>query len=99
MTRHDVSADRSTLLMRFRVSQAIHVVATLGLADLLVLGPKTSSELAEATNTHPLALYRLMRALASAGILRERDHRRFELTLVGAFLRSDVSGTHAPMAQ
>lgn len=99
MTTHDVGADLSKLLMGFRVSQAIHVAATLGLADLLASGPRTSDELAEVTDTHPLALYRLMRALSSAGILRERDHRRFELTPVGELLRSDVSGTHAPMAQ
>ena len=99
MTTHDVSADLSRLLMGFRVSQAIHVAAALGLADLLASGPKTSGELAEATNTHPLALYRLMRALSSAGVFRELDHRRFELTPVGELLRSDVAGTHAPMAQ
>src|SRR5262245_43492829 len=99
MTLHDVSADLSKLLMGFQVSQAIHVAATLGLADLLAPGPNTSGALAEATNTHPLALCRLMRALASAGILRERDHRRFELTPVGELLRTDVAGTHAPMAQ
>jgi O-methyltransferase domain/Dimerisation domain len=99
MTTHNVSADLSKLLMGFRVSQAIHVAAALGLADLLASGPKTSGELAEATNTHPLALYRLIRALASAGIFRERDHRRFELTAVGELLRSDAAGTQAPMAQ
>src|SRR5262245_14710481 len=99
MTTHDVSADLSKLLMGFRVSQAIHVAATLGLADLLASGPKTSGELAEATNAHPLALYRLMRALSSAGVFRELDDRRFELTPVGELLRSDVSGTQAPMVQ
>jgi O-methyltransferase domain/Dimerisation domain len=99
MRTQDVSADLSRLLMGFRVSQAIHVAATLGLADLLASGPKSSGELAEATGTHPLALYRLMRALASAGIFREDDHRRFELTPVGELLRSHVAGTHAPMAQ
>ena len=99
MTTHDASADLSKLLMGFRVSQAINVAATLGLADLLAPGPKTSGELAEATNTHPLALYRLMRALSSAGVFRELDHRRFELTPVGELLRSDVAGTQAPMAR
>ena len=99
MTTHDVDADLSKLLMGFRVSQAIHVAATLGLADLLAPGARASDELAAATNTHPLALYRLMRALASAGIFREDDHRRFELTPVGELLRSHVAGTQAPMAQ
>jgi len=99
MTKQDVSADLSKLLMGFRVSQAIHVAATLGLADLLASGPKTSGELAEATDTHPLALHRLMRALSSAGIFCERDHCRFELIPAGELLRSDVAGTQAPMAQ
>src|SRR5262249_25316196 len=99
MTVHDVNADLSKLLMGFRVSQAIHVAAAIGLADLLASGPKTSGELAEATDAHPLALYRLMRALCSAGVFRELDHRRFELTPVGELLRSDVAGTQAPMAQ
>src|SRR5262245_45335788 len=99
MTTHDVGADLSKLLMGFRVSQAIHVAAALGLADLLASGPRTSGELAEATDTHPQALYRLMRALASAGIFRECDHRRFELTAIGELLRNDVAGTQEPMAQ
>jgi ubiquinone/menaquinone biosynthesis C-methylase UbiE len=99
MTMHDVNADLSKLIMGFRVSQAIHVAATLGLADLLASGPKTSNDLAAATDTHPLALYRLMRALSSAGIFCERDHRRFELTPVAELLRSNAAGTHAPMAQ
>ncbi len=33
----------------FQVSQAIHVVATLGIADLLKDGPRSADELAEAT--------------------------------------------------
>src|SRR5262245_25507643 len=99
MTTHDASADLSRLVMGFRVSQAIHVAATLGLADLLASGPKASGELAAATGTHPSALYRLMRALSSAGIFRERDHSRFELTPVGELLRINIAGTHAPMAQ
>jgi O-methyltransferase domain/Dimerisation domain len=99
MTTRDVSADLSKLLMGFRVSQAIHVAAVLGLADLLASGGRASDELAAATKTHPLALYRLMRALASAGIFRERDHRSFELTAIGELLRSDVVGTQTPMAQ
>jgi hypothetical protein len=99
MTTHDVGAELSKLLMGFRVSQAIHVAAGLGLADLLASGARASDELATATNTHPMALYRLMRALASAGIFRERDHRRFELTVIGELLRSDIAGTQDPMAQ
>lgn len=73
-----------------QASQAIHVAATLGLADLIADGPRSSDELAEATRSHPGALYRLLRALASVGVFREEDGRRFALTPVGEHLRSDA---------
>jgi SAM-dependent methyltransferase len=92
-------ADLLRLINGFQTSQAIHVAATLGLADLLGSGPKTTADLAVATKTHPAALYRLMRALASIGVFQEGNNRRFALTPVGEFLRTDVVGTHAPMAQ
>ena len=42
--------------------QAIHVAAKFALADLLVSGPKSIQELAEATHTHGSSLGRLLRA-------------------------------------
>ena len=48
----------------YQVSQAIHVAATLGIADLLADTSRTADELATATGTHPPTLYRLLRALA-----------------------------------
>jgi hypothetical protein len=42
---------------------------------------------------HADALYRLLRALAAAGVLHELDGRRFELTELGEGLRSDVAGS------
>jgi O-methyltransferase domain/Dimerisation domain len=78
------------LLSGFQLSQAISVVATLGIADLLGEGPRSSDELAAATESHPDALYRLLRALAAAGVLHEADHRRFSLTELGQPLRSDA---------
>src|SRR5215204_6471380 len=59
----------------FRVSQAIYVAATLGIADLLEDGPKSADELAKTTRTHAPSLYRLLRALASVGIFSETDGR------------------------
>lgn len=75
----------------YQVSQAIHVAATLGIADLLADGSRTSDELAAATGTHPPTLYRLLRALASVEVLHEFDGQRFELTPLGQPLRSDVA--------
>src|SRR5215211_603218 len=40
----------------YQVSQAIHVAATLGIADLLADGARDSDDLASETNTHPPAL-------------------------------------------
>lgn len=76
--------------MGHQVSQAIHVAATLGLADLLADGPRTSDDLAEATGSNPRALYRLMRALATVGVFHEEECRRFALGPLGDPLRSDA---------
>jgi DNA-binding transcriptional ArsR family regulator len=82
--------DLRRLINGYQVSQAIHVAATLGIADLLADGSRTSDELAEATGSHPRALYRLLRALAAAGVLHEDEKRSFALSELGAQLRSDV---------
>lgn len=72
----------------YQVSQAIHVAATLSIADLLAGGSRGVDELAEASGTHAPSLYRLLRALASVGVLHEEDERRFSLTPLGEPLRS-----------
>ncbi len=86
------------LVEGYQVSQAIHIAATLGIADLLAGASRTSDELAAATDTHPPTLYRLLRALASVDVLREFDGRRFELTPLGQRLRSDVPDSIAGWA-
>lgn len=77
----------------YQVSQALHVAAALGIADLLAEGPRSSDDLAAACGAHPDALYRLLRALASIGVLDAEPERRFALTEVGEELRSDVPGS------
>jgi hypothetical protein len=99
MTTDAPRSELLRLINGFQASQAIHVAAAFGLADLLKNGPRSAANLAESTKTHPVALYRLMRALASLGVFDEDDGGRFSLTMVGEFLRTDVAGTHAPMAQ
>ena len=79
-------------------THAIYVAAKQGLADLLNDGPKSADELATATQTHPRALYRLLRALASLGVFAEDDVRRFALTPMAECLRSDVSGSVRSLA-
>ena len=91
-------ADLAQLIGGFRVTQALHVAATLGIADLLADGSRTSDELAAATETNADGLYRLLRALATVGVLDELPGRRFELTGLGSGLRSDAPGSLAAYA-
>lgn len=79
-------------------TQAIYVAAKIGIADLLVSGPKSADELAAATGTHPRALYRLLRAMASIGIFAEDDQHRFALTPMAECLRTDVAGSVRALA-
>lgn len=84
------SAELTRLVNGYQVSQAIHVAATLGIADLLADGPRTSDALAAETDTHAESLYRVLRALAGVGVLAEDDGRTFALTQLGESLRSDA---------
>jgi hypothetical protein len=70
------------------MSQAIHVAARLGIADVLARGPRTSAELAACVGAHPDSLFRLLRALTTLGLCAERDDGAFELTPLGSHLRS-----------
>jgi hypothetical protein len=70
--------------------RAVYVVAKLGVADVLAAGPKTSRELAALTQSDPRVLYRVLRLVASGGVLAEDEAGRFSLTPLGNGLRSDV---------
>ena len=78
-------------LMKFIVgrwiSKPIYVAAELGIADMLVEGPKSIEELAQASQSHAPSLYRMMRALASVGIFYETENKRFELTPMAECLK------------
>lgn len=87
------------LINGFQASQAIHVAATLGLADRLRDGPASAAEIARAAGAHPDALHRLMRVLAGIGVIQSAGADRFALTAMGELLRQDASGTCAPMAE
>jgi hypothetical protein len=84
------AAELRRLVNSYQLSQAIHVAAVLGIADLLADGPRSSGELATATKTDPRALYRLLRALAAFGLFHEDGERRFALTELGDALRNDA---------
>ncbi|MCC6947675.1 MAG: methyltransferase [Bradyrhizobiaceae bacterium] len=90
MTAKNPSAELMQLANAFRISRAVHVVAELGIGDLLKDGPRKAEELAAETNTHPRALYRVLRTLAAVGVFHEGNDRNFSLTEVGQCLRSDA---------
>ena len=81
------------------ITQALASAAKLGVADQLKGGARTAEAIAPAIGAHAPSLYRLMRALATVGVLEEHADRTFGLTPVGTCLRSDVPGSLAAMAE
>lgn len=72
------------------VAQAIQAAAELGIADALAEGPLSLDDLADRVGADPDALRRLMRALISRRIFRQRRDGRYDLTALANTLRSDV---------
>jgi hypothetical protein len=62
------------------VSRTVYAAAKLGLADHLASAPKSAAEVAGVLRLHARSLHRLMRTLASLGILTEQPGERFALT-------------------
>jgi hypothetical protein len=71
------------------LAQGCYVLAKLRLADLMAEGPRTAEDLAAASGAHPLALRRLLAALAAAGLLRESEGPTYGLTPMTELLCSD----------
>src|SRR5215213_8003895 len=90
-TEHDVppSVAMMGLITGYWVSQAVGVVALLGVADQLGEEPRDSGALAQAVGVDPDALYRVLRLLASIGVFEEATPGSFGLTPLGETLRSD----------
>src|SRR4051812_5354747 len=86
------------MMIGYWISQAVYVAAKLGIADLLRDGPRMSEELATTCQMQPAALYRLLRTLASLGVFTEVDTRRFALTPMAEWLRSDHPGSMRALA-
>jgi len=84
-----LSAQLMEMIFGFAVSRAIAVAAQLGVADELKTGPKSAAGLAKLLGVDARSLYRLLRALAGAGIFIEEADERFRLTPLSELLRSD----------
>ena len=72
------------------VSQTIVMAAHYGIADLLKEGAQSVDALALATQTDPKSLYRFLRALASLGVIAEREDGQFEIAPLGIYLQTDA---------
>lgn len=86
-------AELRRLAQGYTATQLIYAAAKLGLADRLADGPATGEELAAQTGAVPDRLTRVLRGLATLGIVNHGDDDRFSLTLLGEGLRSDVPGS------
>jgi hypothetical protein len=74
----------------FLLSLALYVAAKVRLGDCLKDGPLSVATLAESLGANRVALYRLLRALASVGVFSEIDEQKFALTPLGEYLRMFV---------
>ena len=86
------------LLIGAWVTQTLYVAVKLGIPDELANGPLAAPEVARRVDANPDAVHRLMRALASKGVLRHRRDGRFSLTSIGKALRTGTPGSQRDMA-
>jgi hypothetical protein len=73
-------------------SRCLHVVAELGIADLLGEDPQPAETLARSVAVRPQALHRVLRSLANHGIF-VHDGERFAHNAASRLLCSDVPGS------
>lgn len=73
-------------------ARALYAAAQLALADLIADSERSADELARATRTHAPSLLRLLRALASCGVVTEVGPARFRMTRLGSALRTGAPG-------
>jgi SAM-dependent methyltransferase len=101
MTETPTAAFRelADLVRGYQRSQAVAVAARLGIPDHLRDGPRDAGDLAAVTGAHEPALYRLLRALATIGVLVELDGHRFGLSETGEYLRTDHPLSVDPLAR
>jgi hypothetical protein len=86
------------MITGFWTSCCIHVAAKLDLADILADGPMRIDDLAERTRCDKRSLYRVLRALSSAGVFREIEAGEFENTGLSDTVRTGVPGSMKAMA-
>ncbi len=84
------------MAMAYSRSRIVCAAARLRIADALAAGEQTVANLAETCAAHPASLHRLLRAMASIGIVTESNPGTFALTSMGQTLRRDVADSAWP---
>lgn len=85
------------MLAGFQVSQALYVVAKLGVSSALATGPQTIEDLAAATGANADALGRIVRTLAPLGLFRT-DDGKVQATPLGLTLAEGHSSSVRDLA-
>jgi O-methyltransferase/methyltransferase family protein len=79
--------------MGFMTTAALGCAADLQIADRLKQGPKSVAQLAAESGVKEEPLYRVLRALAAAGVFEEQTPKTFALTPVAEVLCRDAKGS------
>ncbi|WP_411083282.1 methyltransferase [Streptomyces sp. cmx-18-6] len=87
---NELSKTLSEHMNGYLYTACLYAVTRFGVADHLVDGPRTSSELAELTGVSGPHLHRVLRYLATREVFREDAHGRFHLTPMAELLRPGV---------
>jgi hypothetical protein len=82
------------LLWGYKTTQAIAVVARLGIADLVTVAPKTVEELVRETKTHAPSLRRVLQFLTNFGIFAEDADGKYRQTELSKTLRRDAQRSY-----
>ena len=80
------------MIAGYQKTQALYVMVKLGIADRLNQGPQSAEALATAVGAEAGAVYRLLRALESLGLVREPSPGVFGLMPLGERLKSGAPG-------
>lgn len=83
----------------FIISSCMQTFTKLGVADRIAKGTTKVADLGAQTKFPENALYRILRVLEMAGIVRETTARAFVLTDAGSLLRTDAQGSMRDIIQ
>lgn len=92
LTETEAFSKLEDVISGYQKTQALYVMAKLGIADRLAESPQRTAALASATGSDAGALYRLLRALEYLEVVHEPTPGVFALTPLGERLRPNAPG-------